>query len=92
LLATGVENGKIKLSGSFGVFYSGRVIARLYDEHGRSVGTAPVVEVDPSKAVSLDTEISPATKAARLSIHLVDESGTDRGALQEVQVGNQVNH
>ena len=39
-------------------------------------------------AVTLDTEISPATKAARLSIHLVDESGTDRGALQEVQVSN----
>ena len=92
LLATGVENGKIKLSGSFGVFYSGRLIARFYDEHGRSVGTAPVVEADPSKAVSLDMEISPATKPARLSIHLVDESGTDRGALQEVQVSNQANH
>ena len=92
LLATGLENGKIKLSGSFGVFYPGRLIARFYDEHGRSVGTAPVVEVDPSKAVSLDTEISPATKAARLSIHLVDASGTDRGAIQEVQVSNQDNH
>jgi hypothetical protein len=87
-----MESGKIKLFGSFGVFYPGRAIARFYDEHGRSVGIAPVIEVDPSKAVSLDTEISPPTKAARLSIHLLDESGTDRGALQEVQVSSQDNH
>jgi hypothetical protein len=92
LRATGMESGKIKLSGSFGVFYPGRAIARFYDEHGHSVGITPVIEVDPSKAVSLDTEISPPTKAARLSIHLLDESGTDRGALQEVQVSSQDNH
>ena len=86
LLATGLDNGKIKLSGSFGVFYSGRLIARFYDEHGGSLGTATVAEVDPGKAVSLDTEISSPAKTARLSIHLLDESGTDRGALQEVHV------
>src|SRR5450631_4228460 len=86
LRATGTENGKIKLSGSFGVFYSGRAIAHLYDEHGHSVGIIPIVEVDPSKAMSLDTEISAPAKSARLSIHVVDESGTDRGALQEVPV------
>ena len=92
LRATGIEGGKINLSGSFGVFYPGRAIARFYDEHGHSVEMKPVIEVDPSKEVSLDTEISPPTKAARLSIHLVDERGTDRGALQEVQVSNQDNH
>jgi len=92
LRATGMENGKIKLSGSFGVFYSGRAIAHFYDEHGHSVGTTPIVEVDPGKAVSLDTEISPPAKSARLSIHLVDESGVDRGALQEVQVSSQDSH
>jgi hypothetical protein len=92
LRATSNENGKIKLSGSFGVFYSGRAIAHFYDEHGHSVGTAPIVDVDPSKAVSLDTEISPPAKSARLSIHVVDESGVDRGALQEVQVSSQDSH
>jgi hypothetical protein len=92
LRATGMENGKIKLSGSFGVFYSGRAMAHFYDEHGHSVGVAPIVEVDPSKAVSLDTEISTPAKSARLSIHVVDESGTDRGALQEVPVSSPSNH
>ncbi len=92
LLATGLDNDKIKLSGSFGVFYSGRLIARFYDEHGRNLGTATVTEVDPGRAVSLDTEISSPAKTARLSIHLLDESGTDRGALQEVHVSGQNNH
>ncbi len=92
LRATGMENGKIKLSGSFGVFYSGRAIAHFYDEHGHSVGVTPIDEVDPSKAVSLDTEISPPAKSARLSIHVVDESGIDRGALQEVQVSSPDSH
>lgn len=92
LQATGMENGKIKLSGSFGVFYSGRAIAHFYDEHGHNVGITTIVEVDPGKAVSLDTEISPPAKSARLSIHIVDQSGIDRGALQEVQIGSPDNH
>jgi hypothetical protein len=48
---------------------------------------AQLIEVDPSQAVSLETEIVPPTTTSRLSIHLVDESGVDRGALQEVGVG-----
>ena len=92
LLATGLDNDKIKLSGSFGVFYSGHLIARFYDEHGGNLGTATVAEVNPGTAVSLDTEISSPAKTARLSIHLLDESGTDRGALQEVHVSGQNNH
>jgi hypothetical protein len=86
LQATNSGDGKIKLSGSFGVFYSGRLVARLYDEHGRSVGTMPVVNVSPSEPVSLDSELSPKSKAPRVSLHLQDESGVDRGSLGEVRV------
>jgi hypothetical protein len=86
LRATGLENGKVKLSGSFGVFFSGRLVARLFDEHGRSLGTMPVMDVSPTEPVSLETEIYPPGKAARLSVHLEDDNGVDRGALQEVRV------
>jgi hypothetical protein len=92
LRAKAIENGRIALSGSFGVFYSGRAVAHFYDEHGHSVGSTPIVEVDPSKTVILNTEISPPAKSARLSIHLVDESGVDRGALQEVQIIGEDSH
>jgi hypothetical protein len=86
LRATRLENGKIKLSGTFGVFFSGRLIARLYDEHGESLGTVHVIDVNPTEPVSLDAEISPNAKTARLSLHLEDSNGLDRGPLQEVQI------
>ena len=92
LQATGLENGKVRLEGSFGVFYSGRLIAHFYDEHGRSLGTVPVIEVSPSEAVSLQTQITPPGKSARLSLHLIDDTGVDRGALQEIPVTSQNNH
>ena len=80
-------NDKIKVSGSFGVFFAGKLVARFYDEHGSFLGTAPVADVSPSEAVSLDKEVTAPGKAARVSLHLIDEAGIDRGALNEVRIG-----
>jgi len=91
LRATRMENGKIKLSASFGVFFSGHLVAHLYNEHGASLGTIPVVDVNPAEPVMLETEIAPQGKPARLSLHLDDSNGVDRGSLQEVQVATTEN-
>ena len=91
LRATRLRNGKVKLSGSFGVLYSGRLIARLYSENGAFLGTMPLANVDPTEAVSIDTELAPIEKPSRLSIHLEDANGVDRGALQEVRIANEDN-
>jgi len=87
LQATRLQTGHIRLSGSFGVFFAGRLVAHLYDEHGASVGTAPLTQVDPADLVVLETELTPAAKPSRVSIHLEDANGLDCGSLQEVQVG-----
>jgi len=92
LRATRLENGKIRLSGSFGVFFSGRLVVRLYNEHGAILGTMPVVDVNPAEPVSLETEITPSGKPMRVSLHLEDSKGVDRGLLQEVPVGTGENH
>jgi hypothetical protein len=92
LRATATQNGKITLSGSFGVFYSGHLIAHLYDEHGHHLAAMPVADVSPSERVSLESELAPPGKCARLSIHLMDENGVDRGALQEVRLSAQDSH
>ena len=92
LKATALENGHIMLAGSFGAFYSGRLMAHFYDGHGRNVGITQLASVSPTDVVALQSEITPPGKSARVSIHLVDESGSDRGALQEVQVSRQDNH
>jgi hypothetical protein len=84
--ATRLESGKIRLSGSFGVFFSGRLVAHFYNEHGASISVMPIADVNPSEPVSLETEIFPPGPPARLSLHLEDENGIDRGALQELHI------
>lgn len=91
LRATLLQDRRIKLSGSFGVFYAGRLVARLYDDHGALLETMPILDVNPTEAVTLDKEIFPNGKAARLSLHLEDRNGVDRGSLQEVQVSKAEN-
>ena len=86
LQAIRLETGRIRLSGSFGVFFPGRLIAHLYNEHGASLGTMPLTQVDPAELVVLETELTPSGKPARISLHLEDANGLDRGSLQEVPV------
>jgi hypothetical protein len=87
LQGTRLENGKIRLSGSFGVFFSGRLVAHFYDEHGSAVGSTRVADVKPTEAVELQAEVVPPAKPARVSLHLEDENGLDRGPLQEIRIG-----
>jgi hypothetical protein len=84
--AAALENGKMRLSGSFGVFFSGRLVAHLYDQHGATLGTMPVAEVDPVDLASLAIEIPAAGNPGRVSLHLEDKNGMDRGALGEVRI------
>jgi hypothetical protein len=83
-----LDNGKIRLSGSFGVFYAGRLVVHFYNQHGSSLGTMPTLTVDPTEPVLLETEVvPPAGTVTRVSLHVEDENGVDRGSLQEVEVG-----
>jgi len=87
-----LDNGKIGLSGSFGVFSAGHLVLHFYNEHGSSLGTMRLLKVDPTEPVSLETEVAPPEgKTARVSLHVEDEDGVDRGSLQEVQVGTRDN-
>ena len=52
----------------------------------QSLGSVPVADVDPVELVSLETEIAPPGKPARISLHLEDSNGLDRGSLGEVRV------
>jgi hypothetical protein len=81
-----LENGKVKLSGSFGVFFPGELVAHFYNEHGSMTGTLPLAAVTPANLVVLDTEITPQREPTRVSLHLEDQDGLDRGALQEVPI------
>jgi hypothetical protein len=79
-------SGKITLAGSFGVLYPGKLVAHFYDTRGVAIGTQSLVEVDPRNAVVLQTSVNEPGRAGRISLHLEDASGLDRGALGEVAV------
>jgi hypothetical protein len=78
--------GKIKLAGEFGVFFSGNLVAHFYDARGMAVGTQSLVQVDPKDLVVLQTTIEDPRHTGRISLHLEDANGLDRGALGEVGV------
>ena len=90
LHATPSAAGKgLALTGAFGVFFSGKLVAHLYDSRGVSIGTRDLDQVEPKNLVKLQATINDAGQAARISLHLVDANGLDRGALGEVAVGSE---
>jgi hypothetical protein len=78
--------GKLELSGSFGVFFPGTLKAYLYDERGAEAGKVSLQSVQPQDPVQLSQAITTTKSVARVSVHLIDRGGLDRGALGEVFV------
>lgn len=83
LTATATSAGLV-LSGSFGVFYAGDLVAHFYGRGGGS--TAKLMSVNPTEPVRLQTTIQAPPDTTRVSVHLVDSQGLDRGPLGEVLV------
>jgi hypothetical protein len=78
--------GKLELSGSFGVFFPGALKAYLYDGNGAETQEVSLQSVRPQDPVQLSQTITATNNVARVSVHLIDSSGLDRGALGEVSV------
>jgi hypothetical protein len=83
---TGSGVNEVTLSGSFGVFFAGKLVAHLYDERGAAASTRTLDAVDPSKLFTLGAKLSATGRTSRVSVHVVDDNGVDRGALAEVTV------
>src|ERR1700730_7254253 len=85
--------GQVNISGTFGVFFPGKLVAYFYDAHGAAMGTQPLIDVDPRHLSSLQIRVLFPDRAVRVALHLVDIGGRDRGALGEVRIegsaGNQ---
>jgi hypothetical protein len=87
LFVTPSVNGLL-LSGSFGVFFPGQLQAHLVDARdGEQQGVKIDIEsVAPQTRVDLRREIRLQGQPVRVSIHLVDDQGVDRGSLGEVAI------
>lgn len=85
-LAASSTAGGIALAGKFGVFFSGQLEARFYDRGGARLKTLNLREVTPLEMVTLDQTVEAPAGTARVSLHLVDADGLDRGPLGEVSL------
>ena len=85
LAASGTPDGLV-LSGSFGVFYAGKLVAHYYSRGGEAVGTAELQSVLPLEPVKLQATLQAPYGTARVSLHVVDQQGLDRGPLGEAFV------
>ena len=78
--------GGLTLTGDFGVFYPGTLVAHFYDRSGLALGTSRLMTVSPFDQVKLQTTLQAPPETFRVSVHLVEKSGVDRGPLGEAFV------
>lgn len=76
----------VVISGRFGVFWPGTLQAHLFDGRGIEIGKLPLQAVKPEEMAVVKDEISPPSETVRISLHLMDEGGADRGSLGEAVV------
>ena len=91
LLATRVSGG-VRLRGDFDVFFPGHLVANCYDLRGVYLNPYPLANVSPVEPVSLESTIGASVECARVSVHLVDAGGLDRGSLGEAYVTEPKTH
>jgi hypothetical protein len=89
-LAAAASSTGLTLTGDFGVFYAGSVVAHYYDRGGSAIGTAKLIDVTPVQEVQLQSTVQAPPETFRVSVHLVEHSGVnqglDRGLLGEAFV------
>jgi hypothetical protein len=87
-VSQGAGPQNVTLAGKFGVFFAGRLVARFYDRDGLALGSAPLVEVNPLQPLVLNTTVQAPAATTRVSVHLIDPHGLDRGPLGEAKIKN----
>jgi hypothetical protein len=76
----------IVLTGKFGVFVPCNLVALFYDRNNSPTRNISLQAADPTKVVDLHQEVAIIKSDARISIHVIDEKGVDRGTLGEVSI------
>jgi hypothetical protein len=85
LTATSSASG-IALTGEFGAFFPGQLELRFYDRGGARLKTSVIQEATPLEIIRLQQTVQAPDGAVRVSLHLIDRQGLDRGPLAETLV------
>ena len=85
-LTAQLDANGVHLSGTFGVFFPGRLVAHIYDADGAETDVISMQDVNPAQLVSLNQNIRAPRASWRTSVHLEDQHGVDRGSLGEARL------
>jgi hypothetical protein len=85
-LAASLDANSLLLSGSFGVFFPGELIVHGFNPRGIETDAVPLLRVDPANSVELQQQVRLSPNAVRISVHLVDDAGVDRGTVGEALI------
>lgn len=72
-----------RLTGSFAVFFPGRLEAELFDRQGVRRNQVALGAVSPRNRTDLDAPIALPPDIVRVSLHLIGDGGIDMGSLGE---------
>jgi hypothetical protein len=78
--------GKQKISGKFGVFFEGKIVAKFLDKDGKAISAKTLRGVTPKESVKLDAEVLVPAGAKRIALYVIDSQARERGLLDEVPV------
>jgi hypothetical protein len=88
LLARRTAAGQ-RLTGSFGVFFPGRVVAHFFDNGEAELGSLPVGNAEPAEILTLDQQVKMPAGTQRVKIFIEGQPGKNRSVLAEaVLTGN----
>jgi hypothetical protein len=68
------------------VFFPGTLRAHVLDPRGAEIAVVELQAVDPANPVKLNQTIRVAEPADRVSLHMCDQQGVDRGSLGEAKI------
>jgi hypothetical protein len=85
-LSASLNANGLLLSGSFGVFFPGELMAHGFNARGVETDAISLLSVDPANSVELHQQIRLSPSAVRVAIHLVDDAGADRGSVGEALI------
>lgn len=88
-LSASTTNDGVTLSGTFGVFFAGKLVARFTSSDNKELAAISLQAVNPADTITLNQQVKAPVAAERVSLWLIDSRGVDRGSLGEARIGRE---
>jgi hypothetical protein len=76
----------VRISGSFGVFFAGRLVAHFLGASGAELGSLALLNTEPAEVLDLDEQVKAPAGTERVRISIESQQGENHGVLGEAAV------